>query len=73
MGVTKSRFWNVCRQSQRLFQGRGDFEGMSGVAHEAAGSSCTLLLCSLDWRQRRMQITGETVPQVVKVLVGGGG
>lgn len=46
VGVSKSRFWNVCRQMQRLPQGRGVFEGvLSGVCEVVQ------LRCVLGWQQ----------------------
>jgi len=46
VGVSKSRFWNVCRQMQRLPQGRGVFEGVLGGVCEVVQ-----LRCVLGWQQ----------------------
>ena len=45
-GVSKSQFWNVCRQVQRLLQGRGVFEGVLGGVYEVVQ-----LRCVLSWQQ----------------------
>lgn len=38
-GVARSQFWNMFRQIQTLFQGRGDFEGVSRGACEAVDTT----------------------------------
>lgn len=58
--MTKSQFWNVCRQIQQWFQGSGDFDSVLGGVCEAVGSR--VQPCFLWTRgQRDMQIIAETL------------